>query len=256
MKKKWKYLRDQFATEVSKLKPPRSGDEGGEIQASKWLHFKSLYFLRNIIKCRASCGNLSRSVTGKDQETSDNYKIIFSILDGSDEKENEIVGDEQIDVGDKDFEEESVLAVSQPDPSTLQDMLTNSASPSPVPKMQKMKRMRRDDYTASMIEIEKKKLDILERKNENKALNEDEDLLFFKSILPHVKKICPNRKLAFRGKIQEVVQEFAYPMNHLQPLQSMRSTTPYSSSSSTLPTEIDTFVSGGFTYDNDNFYNT
>jgi hypothetical protein len=56
LRKKWKYFRDQFGIEVSKLKRPWSGDEGGKTQTSKWQYFKSLYFLRDIIKSRPTSG--------------------------------------------------------------------------------------------------------------------------------------------------------------------------------------------------------
>lgn len=38
----------------------------------------------------------------------------------------------------------------------------------------------------------------------------DENLFFFKSLLPHVRKIQENKVLSFRNHIQEVVEEFAY----------------------------------------------
>ena len=39
---------------------------------------------------------------------------------------------------------------------------------------------------------------------------DDEDLMFFRTLLSHVKKIPNNRKLSFRCQIQEVVDQFAY----------------------------------------------
>lgn len=39
---------------------------------------------------------------------------------------------------------------------------------------------------------------------------DDENLFFFKSLLPHVRKISENKVLSFRNRIQEVVEEFAY----------------------------------------------
>lgn len=124
------------------------------------------------------------------------------------------------------------------------------------PLVKRIKRLRTDEYTTSMLEIERKKLDLLVQKNEKKRSNdpEDEDWPFFKSILPHVKKIRPERILAFRGRIQELVQEFAYPTSYfqIQPLHSIRSPTPSSSSVSTiqrLPPENDSpFTKGTFNF--------
>jgi len=41
---------------------------------------------------------------------------------------------------------------------------------------------------------------------------ENEDSLFFCSLLPHVNNIPANMKLGFRNGIQQVVDEFAYPL--------------------------------------------
>ncbi|KAH0807388.1 hypothetical protein GEV33_015402 [Tenebrio molitor] len=163
LRKKLKYLRDQFATEISKLKRPRSGKAAGETQMSKWQYFKSLYFLRNVIKCRPSSENLTRMTKSTMQNEEESQNTVR--LD-----DNEIT-------------------------STLE----------------------KHDYTASMLvlDIEKKKLDLLTQKVRKREANdqEDENLLFFKSLLPHIKKIQPERILAFRGRIQELVQEFAYSTN-------------------------------------------
>jgi len=40
---------------------------------------------------------------------------------------------------------------------------------------------------------------------------ENEDLLFFRSLLPHINNIRANMKLRFRNGIQQVVDKFAYP---------------------------------------------
>jgi len=40
---------------------------------------------------------------------------------------------------------------------------------------------------------------------------ENKDLLFFRSLLPHINNIPANMKLCFRNRIQQVVDEFAYP---------------------------------------------
>lgn len=59
MKKKWKYLRDQFAAELKKFPSARSGDAAGDKQTSKWVYFQLLFFLKDVIEPRTSTGNLS-----------------------------------------------------------------------------------------------------------------------------------------------------------------------------------------------------
>ena len=56
--KKWKYLRDQLSVEFGKIKPPRSGDPGGKSYKPKWPHYRSLLFLKDIVKPPALSSNL------------------------------------------------------------------------------------------------------------------------------------------------------------------------------------------------------
>jgi hypothetical protein len=58
LRKKWMYLRDQFTVEFGKIKPPRSGDPGGESYEPKWPHYRSLLFLKDIVKPRGLSSNL------------------------------------------------------------------------------------------------------------------------------------------------------------------------------------------------------
>lgn len=66
------------------------------------------------------------------------------------------------------------------------------------------KRCRRHEYeSCSETEIKKAREDV--------ESCDTEDLNFFKSLLPHVKNINPAQKLLMRGKILEIVSQFAYP---------------------------------------------
>lgn len=59
LRKKWKYLRDQFAVELGKMPPPHSGDEGIDFYRPKWPYFRLLFFLKDSVKARTSKGNCS-----------------------------------------------------------------------------------------------------------------------------------------------------------------------------------------------------
>lgn len=83
--------------------------------------------------------------------------------------------------------------------------------------VERIKRKRNDDYTSELLQIERKKLDMLIQKRSAKGEKDtenDEHLLFFKTLLPHVRKISPHQIIPFRTQIQDVVQRFAYPMNY------------------------------------------
>lgn len=58
----------------------------------------------------------------------------------------------------------------------------------------------------------------MSQKRNDKAGKEDDDehLLFFKTLLPHVRKIKPEQILTFRGMVQNLVQDFAYPISYVQ----------------------------------------
>jgi len=66
---------------------------------------------------------------------------------------------------------------------------------------------------------------------------ENEDLLFFRSLMPHVNHIPANMKSRFRNRIQQVVEGFAYP-----PASSTFQHCPFSLSSSS-PSTSSTFNS-------------
>ena len=63
-------------------------------------------------------------------------------------------------------------------------------------------------YNETIIATEKQKAKFLEEAIKNRQ-PENEDLLFFRSLLPHVNNKPANMKLRFRNRIQQVVDEFA-----------------------------------------------
>jgi len=178
LKKKWKYLRDQFSVELGKIPPSRSGDSGAqEASGSKWQFFSQLLFLRDIVKPRSSSGNLS-------QDTS--FLTDSAVL-------------ESTTTGTEDATQQNE-ATGTPVLSLLTD-IHNENRP-------RNKRPRKDDF----LEIEREKLRYLQEKaTSRKEREEDDDLCFFKSLLPSVKRIPDSMKLHFRSQINSVVQQYAYP---------------------------------------------
>jgi len=91
-------------------------------------------------------------------------------------------------------------------------------------------------YNETIIAIEEQKAKFLEEAIKNRQ-PENEDLLFFRSLLPHI-NIPANIKLRFRNRIQQVVDEFAY-----HPASSTFQHCPFSLSSSLSPSSSSTFNS-------------
>lgn len=168
----------------------RSGDEGGDPHLSKWPYFKPLLFLKDIVKVRVSSGNCTKQKLEKAD-----YVNPEGALD---------------DDGQAEAETDDV---SNQGSSNL-----NAASETlPSPVRQKRKRDT-SSWNDRMLCIEEKKLALLERKSKRTGASEGM-LHFFKSLMPHVEKIPANRELAFRRRVEDLVDEFAYGIKPSEPLQ-------------------------------------
>ena len=82
------------------------------------------------------------------------------------------------------------------------------------PVSSKRKRQCQDeDYYSRLCSIEEKKLEIMLDRiigKKSDADREDEDLMFLKTLLPHIRKIPQHMKLRFQSRMQNVVEKFAY----------------------------------------------
>ncbi|XP_064116843.1 uncharacterized protein LOC135222639 [Macrobrachium nipponense] len=174
LRKKWKYLRDQFTVELRKYPP---GDAAaGDSQTPKWRYFKSLMFLKDFVKGRPATGNSSDVPSSEGQS-------------------------DDVELGEEGMVT-SPMHIRDPLIDVRTEISANNRS---------TKYLRTDDLRQGIFDSERQKLQyLLERSSRKRGREEDEDLLFFKSLLPHVKKIPDSKKLAFRNRIHEVVEEFVY----------------------------------------------
>lgn len=198
LKKKWKQLRDTFRAELRKCPPNRSGDAGPDAvneMCSQWSHFESMMFIKDQIKCRQSSGNLCRQ---KNNEVQDNI--------GEDVN--------SVDIEVPQYEEESDISTFEVQTST------------PHHPPRNLKR-RHNNIEGEMLNIEKKKLELLEQKTKNKIPADDEDMAFFVSLLPHVKKMDPQTKLLCRMEMQKAVYNHAYNMGRSFNLQNIQNQISY-----------------------------
>lgn len=171
VKKRWRYLRDYFTSELGKVESALSGDQGIEI-IPKWPHYTSLLFLKDHVTPRSRLKpNGSSPSESMDQET-------------------EIIESESLD---------------------------HDYCPSPVPRIFEdsscVEQCTPEVSKVPEIDVEHRILSYLqdkERSRQNRTDAQKEHVLFFKSLLPHVDKIPRHRLLAFRNRIQSVVEEFAY----------------------------------------------
>ncbi|KAG5900584.1 hypothetical protein JTB14_022887, partial [Gonioctena quinquepunctata] len=215
LRKKWKYLRDQFSVELGKAKPPRSGDPADESNIPKWPYFKSMVFLKDIVKPRPSSSNLiankppfTHDETSENTDTDDNGESNTTPNRLQEEDEN------------LEFEANS-------------QSVSPTFTPTPSQRTVFQKRQRCQDnakHNGTIIEIEKKKAKVSEDVFNNRQADSD-DLLFFRSLLPYVEKIPPHLKLKFRTRILQVVDDFAFPSDQFQH-ESLSSLTPLTPSTS------------------------
>lgn len=104
------------------------------------------------------------------------------------------------------LESENEPEINATNSNDADDFVLPSTSTAPP----KRKRSSTESFNAAMVNIEKQKLELLKAKKQ-KSQNDDKNMLFFKSLLPHVHKIPPNLKLQFRNRMQDIVNSFAYP---------------------------------------------
>lgn len=177
LRRKWKYLRDQFAVEVSKAKPSRSG--GGSVHVPKWCYYEPLLFLKDVIKSRATARHVSRSrrqsVVIKEEEEDQDPEPDRQ-TENSECLEDTIVAEQEVDDNP---------SVQNQTPSFHRLIPTNSK------------------HNENILLLEQQKVQLMKR------MPESDDMMFFKSLLPFVENIPSDRKLRFRRKILDIVEEFS-----------------------------------------------
>lgn len=203
-------MRDQFAVEVGKIPKPRSGDPASSDYTSKWPYFHTLFFLKDVVKARASSGNCFK-------ETAERTQIEY-------ENSQETEGIEEF--ANTNLESDiNILQNEDPNPNIIQninksnDIEINNGenkirSQQEVNKITKVIKRKRETETwnEQMVNIEKQKLQYFQEKAKQSQVTEKDDdhACFFKSLLPFVRKIPEEKVLLFRGRLQQLVEEFAY----------------------------------------------
>lgn len=174
MKKKWKYLRDQFRSELRKTPTPKSGDAGDTASeiTSTWPYFQSLLFLKDQMKYRNLSGNLKPGKFKNSQE--------------------------------EEYENEDIHNTSQVEES--EEMCESfETNPESRPKRKRTA----NSSSAELLEIEKRKFFCLKKKMQKKTVL-DEDEAFFLTLLPHIRKLEPEKKFLCRMEMQNTLYKYVY----------------------------------------------
>lgn len=144
---------------------------------SKWQYFSQLLFLKDVVKARPFSGNLS--VWNSTVEES-----------GAAQTEGEV---------------KTLSVAAGTSSNDREEEAKENAEP-------KRKRSRKEEEKEVLLDIERQKLQCLLQKAERREKAEDDDLLFFKSLISMVKRIPDHMKLRFRNHVMSLVDQYAFPV--------------------------------------------
>ncbi|KAI4465737.1 cyclic nucleotide phosphodiesterase [Holotrichia oblita] len=187
VRNKWKSLRDKFRTTLASIPKPKFRDPKIHDYTGEWKYFQNLLFLNDQLAPRKSKGNFPKN---DDEDILDQSS---QLLQGENDED---------DVSDQAVEDIIQCPLQHPEyldsqPSSI--MPASSRASSSATNYSK-KHVAKEDVGQALVQIGKQKLEFLEQKR-NKT---NEDLNFFKSLLPDVKTFSAYDKLEYRMRIMKV----------------------------------------------------
>lgn len=184
MKGKWKNLRDNFRKEVKKIPKSRSGDSSEEapVYSGSWVHFHAMLFLKAVFTPRDTQGNIESQNSQLYSEEATQSQI------------------DQVIQSDEDQQPQTQLETELNELETVLPDKDGPVTPIQAKKKRKVTQNPNTTFEREMLELEQRKVELL-CKNDN----DDEDMNFFKSLLPHVKLLPSINKLAFRSAVQNLL---------------------------------------------------
>ena len=171
-------MRDYYRLELRKLQKQKSGNGTDEAKmTSSWPHFTVMSFLKDVLKSGRKFSDVSEETHPKNPGSE------VTVYEANDQQ----------------------LTVIKYEPCVQSSRSSSSASneESPAPK-----KKRHRPETESVIKKNEEVIG-LEKKPESvdkgRAAEEDDDLLYLKSLLPHIRSLPRIRRLRLRSKFQELI---------------------------------------------------
>ncbi|GAB1859371.1 hypothetical protein CAJAP_00450 [Camponotus japonicus] len=204
-KSKWKHLRDNFRNELKKTYRGKCDGGGGTEHDSKWVWFKSLFFLRDqmnsrVIGCTLSQNCIGATIGMRSSPDGTQIEPQIDILEGHEET--------QFD----DLDGDSCQSLLSNDDGLHQVM--------PPPKMSKIIGRKRtlmdaidNDYG---VEVDRKRYESLQKRLAIGSEDEDDTYHFLMSVRNPLRSLPLDRQMFVRLKIQELVYNEINSQNQQQ----------------------------------------
>lgn len=192
-KAKWKGLRDTFRREHQKIiESKRSGAAGGRKSGSSWSYYDSLCFLTDQMTPRDTSGNVPPS----SQVNLENESEVQDDADLSGEHRSTDSGTDIQTPFDNDNEVSSENVAGEKVSSSSKLALRN--------------KRKNENIQDKFLKLEEEKLNFFKQRKTNTE-EKDYDLHFLLSLLPHFRKVTPERKLLVQMRLQQVLLEEIMP---------------------------------------------
>lgn len=221
---KWKGLRDTYRRELKKQRSLAASNGGSEnTKDPSWTHYGSMNFLREYMGSNHNHNDIMQfqgwtadDTVAEDisptEEAFNSFVSSANIMEVITNKESE----SETSTSDEEINQNEVKA----EPRSPQTSEEKPNSPPAQPEQTKFQRIRNSKKVSFVSKINKKpkehRLRSKLRKKTNKILHHasiarstqddsDDDLYFFKSLIPYVKALPPTRKLCLRSEIHNLV---------------------------------------------------
>ncbi|PNF31667.1 hypothetical protein B7P43_G15686 [Cryptotermes secundus] len=187
VKTKWKNLRDTFRKELKKA--PRSCSGDGEEHAPRylgsWPHYGAMLFLRESFQ--------SFQLNASSDQPLPSSQLSTSVLHETCEKT-------------RGTEVRMLQSNNQMELEQLENSFPGTTEPAHANRISSAASKTRNtmssiNFDEDLLETESKTLSLLRGQSDE----DDEDMHFFKSLLPHVKQLPSISKLYFRSQVQNVL---------------------------------------------------
>lgn len=218
-KKKWKNLRDTYAKELKKIPKPRSGaDADNEPEyTGTWPYFESLSFLKVILKPRKQDGSIIEPEESAESYLMDSSESTYASQGDKFDTNMTQNNFESTTLDDPELQgfelERSELVMTTENETEARRNYSISSASSSTTATTKQKRKHKDDGLEVFIQLEREKIQVLRQDQQD---NNDDDLLWFKSMLPYMKQLPSLNKLRFRTQMQELLLKELSSLNKQQ----------------------------------------